>query len=68
MSNKNLRNVLSKFATGVTIVSTIDDDGKPIGVWEETDPRDKNNLIITTYSDEGKVISVSKKTITYSSK
>ena len=44
------------------------DDGKPIGVWEETDPRDKNNLIITTYSDEGKVISVSEKTITYSSK
>ena len=32
MNNKNLRNVLSKFATGVTIVSTIDDDGKPIGM------------------------------------
>ena len=32
MNNKNLRNVLSKFATGVTIVSTIDDDGKPVGM------------------------------------
>ena len=32
MNNKNLRNVLSKFATGVTIVSTIDDDGKPFGM------------------------------------
>ena len=32
MNNKNLRNVLSKFATGVTIVSTIDNDGKPIGM------------------------------------
>ena len=32
MNNKNLRNVLSKFATGVTIVSTTDDDGKPVGM------------------------------------
>ena len=32
MNNKNLRNVLSKFATGVTIVSTIDDDEKPVGM------------------------------------
>lgn len=32
MNNKNLRNVLSKFATGVTIVSTIDDYGKPVGM------------------------------------
>ena len=32
MNNKNLRNVLSKFATGVTVVSTIDIDGKPIGM------------------------------------
>ena len=32
MNNKNLRNVLSKFATGVTIVSTIDLDGEPIGM------------------------------------
>ena len=32
MKNKNLRNVLSKFATGVTVVSTIDCDGKPIGM------------------------------------
>ena len=32
MNNKNLRNVLSKFATGVTIVSTIDRDGKPVGM------------------------------------
>ena len=32
MSKKNLRNVLSKFATGVTVVSTIDCDGKPIGM------------------------------------
>ena len=32
MSNKNLRNVLSKFATGVTVVSTIDYDGKPVGM------------------------------------
>ena len=32
MNNKNLRNVLSKFATGVTVVSTIDSDGKPVGM------------------------------------
>ena len=32
MNNKNLRNVLSKFATGVTIVSTVDHDGKPVGM------------------------------------
>ena len=32
MNKKNLRNVLSKFATGVTVVSTIDCDGKPIGM------------------------------------
>ena len=32
MNNKNLRNVLSKFATGVTIVSTIDNNGKPVGM------------------------------------
>ena len=32
MNKKNLRNVLSKFATGVTVVSTIDSDGKPIGM------------------------------------
>ena len=32
MNNKNLRNVLSKFATGVTVVSTIDNDGKPVGM------------------------------------
>ena len=32
MNKKNLRNVLSKFATGVTVVSTIDFDGKPIGM------------------------------------
>ena len=32
MNEKNLRNVLSKFATGVTVVSTIDSDGKPIGM------------------------------------
>ena len=32
MNNKNLRNVLSKFATGVTIVSTTDDGGKPVGM------------------------------------
>jgi flavin reductase (DIM6/NTAB) family NADH-FMN oxidoreductase RutF len=32
MSNKNLRNVLSKFATGVTIVSTVDHDGKLVGM------------------------------------
>lgn len=32
MNNKNLRNVLSKFATGVTIVSTTDCDGKPVGM------------------------------------
>mgnify|MGYP001306165116 CR=1 FL=1 len=32
MSNKSLRNVLSKFATGVTIVSTVDHDGKPVGM------------------------------------
>ena len=32
MNNKNLRNVLSKFATGVTVVSTIDIDGKPVGM------------------------------------
>ena len=32
MNNKNLRNVLSKFATGVTIVSTTDDDGNPVGM------------------------------------
>ena len=32
MSNKNLRSVLSKFATGVTVVSTIDCDGNPIGM------------------------------------
>ena len=45
-----------------------DNSGTPVGVWEESDPRDENNLIITTYSDGGKVISVSKKTTTYSSK
>ena len=43
-------------------------EGIPIGVWQESDPRDENNIIITNYSDEGKVISISKKTITYSSK
>ena len=43
-------------------------EGIPIGVWQESDPRDKNNIIITKYSDDGKVISISKKTITYSSK
>jgi len=32
MNKKNLRYVLSKFATGVTVVSTIDCDGKPIGM------------------------------------
>ena len=32
MSNKNLRNVLSKFATGVTIVSTVDHNGNPVGM------------------------------------
>ena len=32
MNNKNLRNVLSKFATGVTVVSTIDNNGKPVGM------------------------------------
>ena len=32
MNNKSLRKVLSKFATGVTIVSTIDCDGKPVGM------------------------------------
>ena len=32
MNKQNLRNVLSKFATGVTVVSTIDCDGKPIGM------------------------------------
>ena len=32
MNKNNLRNVLSKFATGVTVVSTIDCDGKPIGM------------------------------------
>ena len=32
MNKKNLRNVLSKFATGVTVVSTIDCEGKPIGM------------------------------------
>jgi len=32
MNKKSLRNVLSKFATGVTVVSTIDCDGKPIGM------------------------------------
>ena len=32
MNKKNLRNVLSKFATGVTVVSTVDCDGKPIGM------------------------------------
>ena len=32
MNKKNLRNVLQKFATGVTVVSTIDCDGKPIGM------------------------------------
>ena len=32
MNKKNLRNVLSKFATGVTVVSTIDNDGKPVGM------------------------------------
>ena len=32
MNKKNLRNVLSKFATGVTVVSTIDCNGKPIGM------------------------------------
>ena len=32
MNKKNLRNVLSKFATGVTVVSTIDCDGKPLGM------------------------------------
>ena len=32
MNKKNLRNVLSKFATGVTVVSTIDCDGNPIGM------------------------------------
>ena len=32
MNIKNLRNVLSKFATGVTVVSTIDNDGKPVGM------------------------------------
>lgn len=42
------------------------DNGRPVGVWEESDPRDESNLIVTTYSDEGKVISVSKRTITYS--
>ena len=42
--------------------------GIPIGIWEESDPRDINNLILTNYSDDGKVISVAKKTITYSSK
>ena len=32
MNKKSLRNVLSKFATGVTVVSTIDCDGNPIGM------------------------------------
>ena len=32
MDLKNFRNVLSKFATGVTVVSTIDTNNNPIGM------------------------------------
>ena len=30
--NKNLRNVLSKFSTGVTVITTIDSKNNPIGI------------------------------------
>ena len=29
---KNLRNVLSKFSTGVTVVTTVDDKNYPVGI------------------------------------
>ena len=32
MDNKNLRKVLSKFATGVTVISTLDYEGNPVGM------------------------------------
>ena len=32
MDSTNFRNVLSKFATGVTVVSTIDTNNNPIGM------------------------------------
>ena len=50
----------------VVLKGQYNQEGKPIGTWEESDPKDENNLIITSYSDEGKLISVSKRTITYS--
>tara|TARA_B100001013_G_C24534423_1_gene412076 strand:- start:126 stop:917 length:792 start_codon:yes stop_codon:yes gene_type:complete len=50
----------------VILKGQYNDEGAPIGEWVEEDPKDDSNLIITKYTDEGKVISVSKRTITYS--
>ena len=55
--------------TGRTIlIGQYNETGVPIGIWEETDVKDKNNIIITKFKN-GKIISKSKKTITtFSSK